>query len=121
MKIAVSATGMDLDSELDPRFGRCKFFLVVDSETNEFKVIENGGANATGGAGIQAAQTVIDLEVGGVITGQVGPNAYRTLAAGGIEININASGSVKDALKQYKNGTLAQAQSPSHDGFHGGA
>ena len=78
MKICVSSTGKDLDAQVNPRFGRCSYFLVVDTETMSFEYISNESAMASGGAGIQAAQTVAKAGVKVIITGNVGPNAFQT-------------------------------------------
>ena len=82
MKIAVTSQGPDLNSQVDPRFGRAKSFLVVDTETGEFSVHDNTqNLNAAQGAGIQAGRTVVDLGVSAVVTGNVGPKAFATLQA----------------------------------------
>jgi predicted Fe-Mo cluster-binding NifX family protein len=75
MKVAVSSSGKDLDSQMDPRFGRCQYFLFVDSETLAFEAIENGGLMASGGAGVQAAQLLVQKGATALITGNLGPNA----------------------------------------------
>ena len=94
MKICVTAQGGNLDSELDPRFGRCKYFLFVDKETLECEAVENPNIDATGGAGIQSGQFVAGKEAKVVLTGNVGPNAFQTLAAAGIDVVTGLSGSV---------------------------
>ena len=99
MKIAVSVTGPDIDAEIDPRFGRCQYFLIVNTDTMEFDSIPNASATAMGGAGIQAAQTVAAKNVEIVITGNVGPNAFQTLNAAGIKVITGASGSARDAIE----------------------
>jgi predicted Fe-Mo cluster-binding NifX family protein len=86
MKIGISATGKDLDSLLDPRFGRCAYFLMVDTDTEEFEAISNPGISAGGGAGIQAAQEITKQGAKEVITGHCGPNAFDVLVAGGVKI-----------------------------------
>ena len=84
MKIAISSSGKTLDSALDPRFGRCACFLIVDPEDMSFEAFDNQSAALTGGAGIQAAQFLSDQNVSAVITGHVGPNAVQALSAAGI-------------------------------------
>jgi len=111
MKMVVSSTGKNLDAKIDPRFGRCQYFLIVDSETMNFESLQNESASATGGAGIQAAQTVAGKGVQVVITGNVGPNAFQTLAAAGIKIITGASGTVKDAIEKFKSGELSEISS----------
>jgi len=107
MKIAVTATGTDLDSQVDPRFGRAACILIVDSETFDFEVVDNKeNVNALKGAGLQAAKTVSDKDAEVLLTGFCGPNAFEVLKAAGIGVANNADGSVKDAVKAYLNGQL---------------
>jgi len=79
MKIAITAVEPALDSELELRFGRAPYFILVDPETMEYEALENPAVSAGGGAGIQAAQTVIDHHAEAVISGNIGPNAMRVL------------------------------------------
>jgi len=117
LKVAVSATEGSLDAQVDPRFGRCSHFVVVDAETMVFEAIPNVSAAATSGAGIQAAQTVADRGVQAVITGNVGPNAYQVLSSAGIKIMIGASGTVREAVERFKSGSLQEAATPGPAGF----
>jgi len=122
MKIAVSANENSLDSQIDPRFGRCQYFLIVDPETMELEAVSNKGASASGGAGIQAAQTVANKGVSVLITGDIGPNAFQTLSSAGIKVFTGASGTIKEALEQYKSGSLRQASGATaeiHAGIKG--
>ena len=122
MKIAVSAAGENLDAQLDPRFGRCQYFIFVDPESMEFEAIPNESANAMGGAGIQAAQTVVNNNVETVITGHMGPNAFQTLSAAGIKTITGVSGTIKDAIEKFKTGELKETAAPnaaSHSGTGG--
>jgi predicted Fe-Mo cluster-binding NifX family protein len=119
MKICVSASSGSLDANVDSRFGRCPYFVVVDSETLEFTVVSNDSTNAAHGAGIQAAQTVANMGVKVVITGNVGPNAFNVLSATGIKIVTGASGSVRDAVEKYKRGQLKEACNPTVGGHFG--
>jgi predicted Fe-Mo cluster-binding NifX family protein len=109
MKICVTSNGPTMDASVDPRFGRCQYFVFVDSETMEHEAMPNPGIGASSGAGIQAAQTVVDKGAGVVITGQVGPNAIQTLGATNISIVTGASGTISDAIEQYKSGRLQAA------------
>ncbi|HIE13877.1 TPA: dinitrogenase iron-molybdenum cofactor biosynthesis protein [Candidatus Bathyarchaeota archaeon] len=113
MKVAVSSTGPSLDSQLDPRFGRCAYFIIVDTENFEFEAIPNTAQYVAGGAGIQAAQIVASKGVQAVITGNVGPNAYQALSAAGIKIIIGAYGTVKDAVMKLKSGELKSSVAPT--------
>jgi len=109
MKICVTSNGPTMDASVDPRFGRCQYFVFVNSETMEHEAMPNPGIGASSGAGIQAAQTVADKGASVVITGQVGPNAIQTLGATNISIVTGASGTVSDAIEQYKSGRLQAA------------
>jgi len=119
MKICLSATTENLDSQLDPRFGRCPYLLIVDSETMNFEAIPNMAAGETGGAGIRAAQIIADKGVKVVITGNVGPNAFGALSAAGIEIVTGVSGTVRAAVEKYKKGELGRTRSPTVGGHFG--
>lgn len=113
MKICVTATGNDLESTVDPRFGRCQNFIVVDSETLEFKVVPNSNIDTRGGAGIQSGQLVASEGVKVLLTGNVGPNAFETLSSLGLKIFTGVSGTVKEAVQSYKEGKLKETTSPS--------
>ncbi len=119
MKICVSATANNLEAQLDPRFGRCLYLVVVDSETMQFEAIPNMAAGATGGAGIQAAQTIADKGVKVVITGNVGPNAFGALSAAGIEIVTGASGTVREVVEKFKKGEFRKTGAPTVGGHFG--
>lgn len=113
MKIAVSSTGPSLDAEVDPRFGRCMYFLIVDPDTMEFEAVENTSAMASGGAGIASAQTVSGKGVEAVLTGQCGPNAYQTLSAAGIQVVTGVSGRIRDVVEEYKAGKYKKSFGPT--------
>ena len=113
MKICVSSTGIDLNAQIDPRFGRCRYFLIVDTNSMSFKSISNESAIASGGAGIQAAQTVAKAGVKAVLTGNMGPNAFQTLSAVGIMVFTGANGTVKETIEKYKKGELEKIESAS--------
>lgn len=114
MKICITSAGPGLDSEMDPRFGRCQYFLFIDSDTNAFEAVENPNLSASGGAGIQSAQLVSNKGVEVLITGQVGPNAFTTLQAAGIKILVGASGKVQEVLEKYQKGQISSsAQGPT--------
>ncbi|KPJ49691.1 MAG: dinitrogenase iron-molybdenum cofactor biosynthesis protein [candidate division Zixibacteria bacterium DG_27] len=123
MKIAITSQGDQLSSEVDPRFGRCLYFLIVDSETDSFEAVQNPAVGAGGGAGIQASQLVLDKGVEAVVTGNVGPNAFRTLQGAGIKVYGGASGTIEESLKSFKEGKLqdlSNASVPGHFGMRGG-
>ena len=109
MKVAVTSQGSVLSSELDPRFGRAKYFVVVDTESGEFVAHDNGAnLEAAHGAGIQAAQDVVNLGAEAVITGNVGPNAFKTLSAAGVKIFLAESQTVERAIDSLKAGKLQE-------------
>ncbi len=119
MKIAITAKGEELNSEIDPRFGRCRYFVIVDTETMEFESIINESAMASGGAGPQAANAISKMGAKVVITGNVGPNAHRTLEAAGIKIITGSNGKVSEMVQKYKRGELSSSTSPTV-GSHAG-
>jgi predicted Fe-Mo cluster-binding NifX family protein len=113
MKICITSEGPSLDSRVDPRFGRCRYFIIIDTDTLDFKALENHHAEAAGGAGIQAGQLIASSGAKAVMTGNVGPNAFQTLRAAGIDIFTGISGTVRDALRRYKEETLLKTESPT--------
>ena len=119
MKVAVSSTGEDLKAPVDPRFGRCAFFLLVDTESMDFEALANEGTSSVGGAGIAAAQQVADKGAEAVITGDVGPNAMGTLTAAGMKVITGASGTVEEAVKGFLKGDLTEATGATVVGHHG--
>jgi len=113
MKICITATADSLDAQIDPRFGRCSYLLIFDSETMQFEAIPNMAAGATGGAGIQAAQTIAKKDVKLLITGNIGPNAFGALSAAGIDVVTGAFGIVMEAVEQFKRGELSKTGAPT--------
>jgi predicted Fe-Mo cluster-binding NifX family protein len=108
MKICVTATAGDLNAQVDPRFGRCQYFVFVDSDTMAFEAMANEAFAASGGAGIQAAQIVVNKGVDVLISGNIGPNAFQVLSTAGVKIATGAYGTVKEAVEMYKNGRLSE-------------
>lgn len=107
MKIAVSAAGKSLDAAVDPRFGRCACFVIVDSETLQFEAFDNACAALTGGAGIQAARFVATKGVQAVVTGRCGPNAVLTLSSAGVERYEGQDRmTVREAIEKLEGGHL---------------
>ena len=103
MKLAVTAQGPDIESDVDPRFGRAAWFLIVDSDTGAWEAIDNSaGVNAASGAGVTAAQTVIDRGATVVITGACGPKASSALGAAGVKVIVDGEGKASDAVKRWK-------------------
>jgi predicted Fe-Mo cluster-binding NifX family protein len=119
MKIAVSSTGKNMDSQLDPRFGRCAYYLVVDSDDMHFEVYPNESAAMGGGAGIQASQFLASKGVQVAITGNCGPNAVDTLLAAGIELFTGEQGTIRDVVEKYVTGNLKPTNKPTVDSHFG--
>ena len=119
MKVAISAQRNDMNAVVNPRMGRCQQFIIVDTDSMDFEVLDNPNVGAMGGAGIQTAQLLASKDIQAVITGNCGPNAFATLNAAEIEVYIGASGTVQQALEQYKNGQLRAATRPNVGGHFG--
>ncbi|MCK4235162.1 NifB/NifX family molybdenum-iron cluster-binding protein [candidate division WOR-3 bacterium] len=103
MKIAVSATGGSMNAKVSEAFGRCAYFLIIDSETMKFEPISNQGIGMMGGAGPEAARLISSKGAEVVLTGAVGPNAKSALDAAGIKIasGFRSDMTVKEAVEQY--------------------
>ena len=121
MKVVVSAMGTDLDAQMDPRFGRCACFILVDTDTLVFEALENPNVMAAGGAGIQSAQLIANRGAEVVLTGNVGPNAFQTLSALGVKIVTGVTGTVRDAVERFKGGEFQEqmASQPTVSGHYG--
>ena len=119
MKIAISSTAPDMEADIDPRFGRCEYFLIIDPDTMEFEAVENTSMAASGGAGIATAQMVTKKGAQLVITGNCGPNAHQTLSAAGIPVITGVSGKVKAAVEAYKSGQYQASQEPNVEAHFG--
>lgn len=113
MRIVVTASGPNLDSPVDPRFGRCQYFIFVDSDSLQFEAIENENVMASGGAGIQSAQFVAQKGAEAIVTGNLGPNASTTIQASGLKVYLGARGTVRETVQMFKNGQLQEACGPS--------
>ena len=114
MKICITAGASGLDAPVDPRFGRCPFFVVVDLDSMNEDSIPNSDATASSGAGIQAAQEIAKQGVSALITGNIGPNAMQTLSAAKIDVYQHQSGgSVRDVVKKFQSGELMKISSAS--------
>lgn len=112
MKIAVTSTGPDLTSEVDPRFGRAAYLMIVDSDDFTFEAVDNTeNVNALKGAGIQAAKTLSEKGAQVLLTGFCGPNAFKALDAAGVKVANDAGGTVKEAVEAYAAGKLPLADS----------
>ncbi len=112
MKIALSTFKPELDGDIDPRFGRCQYFLIADTDRDDFETLENPHCGAGGGAGVATAQLVASKGAKAVITGSIGPNAFGVLSAAGIAMYAGVSGKVRDALHAFRAGNLQALQQP---------
>jgi predicted Fe-Mo cluster-binding NifX family protein len=119
MKIAISAQGDNLSAQIDPRFGRTKYFILVDPDTMKFEAIVNDAMNSVHGAGTQAGQLMSANNVTTLITGHVGPNAYITLQAANIKIYHGDNQTVAQAIEQFKANQLPEVTEagPAHGGM----
>jgi len=119
MFIAVSATELSIDAQINPHFARCQYFLVINSDTMEYKIIDNSGAITSRGAGIPTAQTLAEKDIGVVLTGNCGPNAFRILSNAGIKVMTGFSGPVREAVRRYKEGNDQVDSQPNISGYLG--
>ena len=119
MKIVVTTSGDDLSGSVEPRFGRCSRFIIVDTETMEYEIVQNTAVNSAHGAGIAAAQLVASLGAKAVLTGNVGPKAYTALSATGIQIVTGVSGAVEDIVKRFSSGEYQSTRGPTVGGHFG--
>jgi len=122
MKIAISSSGQDLAAQLDPRFGRCRYFIIIETDDMRFDVFGNENAALGGGAGIQTAQFIAAKGAKAVITGRCGPNAMQTLSAAGVEVYFGQADTVQDLVDKFKNGRLTpstDANALAHAGMGG--
>jgi len=119
MKVVVTATEPSLDAPVDPRFGRCPYFLIVETDDLACEAVENPNVTLGGGAGIQSAQFMNEKGVKFVLTGNCGPNAYRTLLAAGVQVIVGCSGVARDVVEKFKAGQLKAADEPNVAGHFG--
>jgi len=120
MKIAITTSGADLDAPVDPRFGRAKAFVIYDTESADWSVVDNAqNLNAAQGAGIQAAMAVANAGAEAVVTGNCGPKAFATLSAGKIAVYTAVGGTVRDAIEKFKAGQFQAAPAASVDSHFG--
>jgi predicted Fe-Mo cluster-binding NifX family protein len=119
-KIAITSEGPTLDDVLDPRFGRAAGFIIVDPQTLQFRYVDNGASQArTQGAGIQAAELIMQTGANVVLTGYVGPKAFTALQAAGIKVGQNLDNmTVRQAVERFQAGQIEWAAAPNSRG-HG--
>lgn len=112
MKICFTSQGRDLESEVDPRFGRARYFTIYDDGSRDHEVVDNQqNFNAAGGAGIQSATNVVQRDCQWVVTGHIGPKAMSVLQEAGVKVATGATGTVSQAIEQFLNGQLSEADS----------
>ncbi|MFO7644717.1 MAG: NifB/NifX family molybdenum-iron cluster-binding protein [Desulfosarcina sp.] len=117
MKIAVTATGKNLDSSVDPRFGRAAYILIVDSDSWAVEVLDNAdNVNAFKGAGIQAASMISDRQAEILLTGYCGPNAIKALTVARIKVAGNVVGTVREAVANFLDGNVNWVSEPNVQG-----
>ena len=117
MKVAVTSQGKELSSEIDARFGRAKWLIVVDTDEGDFKAYDNVlNLNAVQGAGIQTGQNIVNLDVEAVITGNIGPNAFKTLNAVNVKVFLANSQTVQEAVDLFKAGKLEEVNKANVEG-----
>ncbi|MBC7248833.1 MAG: DUF5320 family protein [Anaerolineae bacterium] len=109
MKVVITSNGADLDAPASPVFGRCSTYIFVDPETMQFEAVPNPAMSASGGAGIQAAQFIVEQGAQAVLTGNVGPNAFNVFQAAGVPVYLIPEGTVREAVEAYKSGQLRPA------------
>jgi predicted Fe-Mo cluster-binding NifX family protein len=119
MKVAVTAPAPSLDATVDPRFGRCAYFVVVDPETMQFEGLENANAGSSQGAGIATAQMIAGEGVEAVLTGNCGPNAYQALEAAGVKVVTGVTGTIREAVEGYRSGRYQPTSQPNVASHHG--
>ncbi|SKC63127.1 NifB/NifX family molybdenum-iron cluster-binding protein [Maledivibacter halophilus] len=119
MKVCITSKGKEKNSPTDLRFGRCKYFAIYDDETEEIEYIDNSSISANQGAGITAAQKIIDIGAGAVVTGKMGPNAMKIIEASNIDVYRFEEGTVEEAVKSFKENKLSKINTPvsAHSGL----
>lgn len=120
MQIVISSNGAHMDAQASPVFGRCPYFVFVDTETMGFEAVENPALASAGGAGIQAAQFVIEKGAQAIVSGNVGPNAFQVFQSAGVPVHLFGGGTVREAVEAFKAGRLPAtggATAPEHAGM----
>lgn len=119
-RVCVTSTGASEQDAVDPRFGRCAYYMISDGPTTDMRAVENTARMLGNGAGIQAAQMLANMGITIVLTGDLGPNAFRVLRASGIRTFRTLGGTVQEAVADYLDGKLAEIDGPTGPGHHGG-
>ncbi|HUU19454.1 MAG TPA: NifB/NifX family molybdenum-iron cluster-binding protein [Sedimentisphaerales bacterium] len=117
MKVAITSQGKELSSEIDPRFGRAKWLLVVDTQTGSSEAYDNTvNLNIVQGAGIQTGQNVVNLGAEAVITGNIGPNAIKTLSAANVKVFLSKAKTIQEAIESFKAGEFEEVKQANVEG-----
>lgn len=117
MKLAFTTSGDNVAAPLDPSFGRAKGFLLYDLDNGAVTTVSNAqNMNASQGAGIQAAQTIVKAGAQALVTGHCGPKAFRVLEAAGVKVFNTDAPTVADALARYRAGELTEAKAANVEG-----
>ncbi|SNX55210.1 NifB/NifX family molybdenum-iron cluster-binding protein [Thermoanaerobacterium sp. RBIITD] len=119
MKVAISSEGKTLESKVDSRFGRAQYFIIVDNQTMEYKVLDNTAASQSSGAGTKASQLLLDEKIEALISSNVGPNAMDVFNAADISVYKAVNGDVKTNLEDFNRGLLEKILEPTNRGHHG--
>ncbi len=120
MRIAITTSGAGLDAPVDPRFGRAKSFIIYDTDSGQWSVLDNAqNLNAAQGAGIQAATAVVNAGAEAILTGNCGPKAFRALLAGKVRVYTGVSGTVRQAIEQFRAGQLEAADAANVESHSG--
>lgn len=122
MRVAISSKGKNIDDTIDMRFGRCEYFQIHDTKNKQVQIIENKGKSAEGGAGIAAAQQILDEKVDAIITGSLGPNAFLIIKKAGIKAYGGENNSIASVLEKFIDGKLSELTEAgkSHQGLNKG-
>ena len=113
MKICVTSVSDSLDAQVDQRFGRCQYFMIIDSDSMQFEPVPNLALVSGSGAGIQAAQLIANKKTSVLITGNVGPKAFQAVSAAGIKIITGASGKVREVVEKYRKDLFSETKKPT--------
>jgi predicted Fe-Mo cluster-binding NifX family protein len=117
MRIAVSVSLSSLDAPVDPRFGRARYFLLIDPATLAWEAVDNAqNLDLSQGAGIQAAQNLLRHDVQVLLTGNCGPKAFKVLKAAGIKVCVGVTGSAREAVHSYLEGRCPPSEGPNVEG-----
>lgn len=119
MKICVPSSGEEINSNVDLRFGRCNYFVIVDSENMNSSSVKNPATSASGGAGIQAAQEIVKNGADVLLTTNIGPNAHDVLSAAGVDVFEIKGNTVEEAVKMYIAGELSRLSEPNSQSHAG--